>query len=74
MKHANKIFVDSYDFDDWEKKRRSMAVRWKDKIETFKSIQSCLHEGMEFYVTLSDAVNSMKNDLCKDDSSGRNIK
>jgi programmed cell death 6-interacting protein len=72
MKHANKIFVDSYDFDDWEKKRRSMAVRWKDKIETFKSIQSCLHEGMEFYVTLSDAVNSMKNDLCKDDSSGRN--
>lgn len=63
MKHANKIFLDAYDFDDWERKRRNMAMRWKDKIEAFKSIQSCLHEGLEFYVTLSDAVHSMKKHL-----------
>lgn len=63
MKHAHTIFVNSYDFDDWERKRRKMALAWKDTIETFKSIQSCLHEGLEFYVTLSDAVNSMKKSL-----------
>ena len=73
MREANRIFVNSYDFDDWERKRRSMAVRWKDKIETFKSIKSCLHEGLEFYVTLSDAVSSMKKDLQRGSSQSKTI-
>lgn len=63
MGHANDIFVKSYDFVDWERKRRVMAMRWKGKIEAYKNITHSLQEGIEFYLTLSDAVRSMTRDL-----------
>lgn len=63
MGHANDVFTKSYDFVDWERKRRAMATRWKGRIEAYKNIIHSLQEGIEFYLTLSDAVGSMKHDL-----------
>ena len=60
---ASRVFEDSYDFGDWEKKRRSMVERWRTRIGTFKDINAALSEGLEFYVTLSDAVGALKRTL-----------
>jgi programmed cell death 6-interacting protein len=63
MKVACKVFVDSHDFEDWSAKRRQMCARWREKIDVFKNISRSLHEGLEFYLNLSDAVTAMRRDL-----------
>ena len=63
MKNATHVFEDSYDFDDWERKRRAMVERWRVHVDVFNDINASLNEGIEFYVTLSDAVSSLKRAL-----------
>ena len=63
MDAANRVFEDSYDFADWEKKRRGMVERWRTRISAFRDINASLNEGLEFYVTLADAVSMLKRTL-----------
>lgn len=63
MIDANRVFENSYDFANWERKRRLMVERWRTRIGTFKDINAKLSEGVEFYVTLSDAVGALKRTL-----------
>ena len=63
MVDASSVFEGSYDFADWEKKRRRMVERWRTRIGTFKDIKAKFGEGLEFYVTISDAVGALKRTL-----------
>lgn len=63
MSDASRVFEGSYDFAHWEKMRRRMVDRWRTRIDSFKDISAKLREGLEFYVTLSDAVGALKRTL-----------
>ena len=74
MKNAMRVFEDSYDFAHWERKRRDMVERWRVHINAFNDINECLNEGMEFYVTLSDAVGELKRTLLGGSGGGPTVR
>lgn len=70
MRSANSVFRQTYDFGEWEGKRKQEAERVKDDINVFSSIEKSLQEGIQFYLNLQDAVTSLEKELVPRTSNG----
>jgi programmed cell death 6-interacting protein len=70
MRSANAIFRQTYDFGEWEHKRKQEAEKVKDDISVFSSIEKSLQEGIQFYLNLQDAVTSVEKELVPRTSNG----
>jgi len=63
MRSGNAIFRQTYDFGEWEIKRKQEAENVKDDINVFSSIEKSLQEGIQFYLDLQDAVASFEKEI-----------
>ena len=63
MRSGNAIFRQTYDFGEWEIKRKQEAENVKDDINVFSSIEKSMQEGIQFYLDLQDAVASFEKEI-----------